>query len=105
LQRESVSVSVAHRLHRRELRSAALNRGFFVHHADMLVRIVKVPPAGILEGLDLRPYKLRRSEIRELARPVADVLVAWEYAELFPDRRRPGNPRIPPKKHHDRTRK
>jgi hypothetical protein len=71
----------------------------------MLVRIVKVPPAGILEGLDLRPYKLRRSEIRELARPVADVLMAWDYAEPFADRRRPGNPRVPPKKRADRNRK
>jgi hypothetical protein len=71
----------------------------------MLVRIVKIPPAGILEGLDLRPLELRRSEIRELARPVADVLLAWEYAELFADRRRPGNPRIAPKKRPDRTRK
>jgi hypothetical protein len=71
----------------------------------MLVRIVKVPPARFLEGLDLDPYKLRRLEIRELARPVADVLVAWEYAEPFAERRRPGNPRIPPKKHPDRAKK
>jgi hypothetical protein len=71
----------------------------------MLVRIVKVPPSGILEGLDLRPYKLRRSEIRELARPVADVLLAWDYAELYPDRRRPGRPLIAPKKRADRPKK
>jgi hypothetical protein len=71
----------------------------------MLVRIVKVPPARMLEGLDLLPFRLRRSEIRELARPVADVLVAWEYAEPFPDRRRPGIPRVPPKKGSGRSRK
>ena len=71
----------------------------------MLVRIVKVPPARFLEGLDLDPFNLRRSEIRELARPVADVLLDWEYAEPFADRRRPGNPRIPPKKRAPRTRK
>ncbi len=47
----------------------------------MRVRIVKVPPASILEGLDLRPYQLRAAQTRELARPVADVLVAWGYAE------------------------
>lgn len=82
--------------------SVALESQLLPHDADMLVRITKVPPAGILEGLDLRPFKLRRSEIRELARPVADVLVAWEYAEPFPDRRRPGNPRIAPKKRADR---
>ena len=64
----------------------------------MLVCIVKVPPARMLEGLDLRPYRLRRDEIRELPRPVADVLLAWGYAEPCADRRRPGNPRIPPTK-------
>jgi hypothetical protein len=71
----------------------------------MLVRIVKVPPARFLEGLDLDPYHLRRFEIRELARPVADVLVAWEYAEPFPERRRPGNPRIRPAKRAVRAKK
>ncbi len=64
---------------------------------SMLVCIVKVPPARMLEGLDLTPYRLRRSEIRELPRPLADVLMAWGYAEPFPDRRRPGNPRVPPR--------
>ena len=71
----------------------------------MLVRIVKVPPARFLEGVDLGPYHLRRSEIRELARPVVDVLLAWEYAELFPERRRPGNPRVLPGKRVVRTKK
>ena len=46
----------------------------------MRVRIVKVPPASMLEGLDLRPLKLRATETRNLGRPVADVLVAWGYA-------------------------
>jgi hypothetical protein len=63
---------------------------------SMLVCIVKVPPARMLEGMDLRPYRLRRAEIRELPRPVSDVLLAWGYAELCADRRRPGNPRIAP---------
>lgn len=71
----------------------------------MLVRIVKVPPARFLEGVDLDPYHLRRSEIRELARPVADVLLAWEYAQPFADRRRPGSLRIPPKKRISRVKK
>ena len=63
----------------------------------MLVCIVKIPPASVLEGFDLRPFRLRRDEIRELPRPVADVLVEWGYATLCVDRRQPGNPRIPPK--------
>jgi hypothetical protein len=36
----------------------------------------------MLEGLDLRPYKLRVGETRELPRPIADVLVAWGTASL-----------------------
>jgi hypothetical protein len=46
----------------------------------MRVRIVKIPPVSVLEGLDLRPLKLRAAETRNLGRPVADVLVAWGYA-------------------------
>jgi hypothetical protein len=63
----------------------------------MLVCIDKIPPASALEGFDLRPFRLRRSEIRELPRPVADILIEWGYASPCADRRRPGNPRIPPK--------
>jgi hypothetical protein len=69
-----------------------------VPDSRMLVCILKVPPARMLEGLDLRPYRLRRAEIRELPRPVVDVLLDWGYAEPCADRRRPGNPRIPPSK-------
>ena len=47
----------------------------------MLVRIVKVPPASMLEGLDLRPLKLRIDETRNLKTPIADVLISWGYAE------------------------
>jgi len=46
----------------------------------MLVRIVKVPPSSMLEGLDLRPLKLRRGETRNLKTPIADVLISWGYA-------------------------
>ncbi len=35
----------------------------------------------MLEGLDLRPLKLRAAETRNLRSPVADVLIAWGYAE------------------------
>jgi len=47
----------------------------------MRVRIVKVPPAFMLEGLDLRPFKLRPDETRNLRSPVAEILVAWGYAK------------------------
>jgi hypothetical protein len=47
----------------------------------MRVRIVKIPPASRLEGFDLRPLKLRSGETRTLRGAVADVLVAWGYAE------------------------
>ena len=64
----------------------------------MLVCIVKIPPARMLEGVDLLPYRLRRDEIRVLPRSLATVLIDWGYAEACADRRRPGNPRIPPKR-------
>jgi hypothetical protein len=57
----------------------------------MRVRIVKVPPASVLEGLDLRPYQLKPAETRNLRSPVADILIAWGYAVpvLRPARARP----------------
>ena len=57
----------------------------------MRVRILKVPPAFVLEGLDLRPYRLQPAETRNLRSPVADILVAWGYAQPVsrPSRARP----------------
>ena len=55
----------------------------------MLVRIVKVPPSSMLEGLDLRPLKLRRDETRNLKSPIADVLIEWGYAKKAVRRVRP----------------
>ena len=52
----------------------------------MRVRIVKVPPVYVLEGLDLRPYRLKPAVTRNLRSPVADVLIAWGYAEPVPRR-------------------
>ena len=46
----------------------------------MRLRIVKLPPASVLEGLDLRPFKLKTGETRELPRAIADILTAWGYA-------------------------
>jgi hypothetical protein len=46
----------------------------------MRVRIIKVPPASVLEGLDLRPLRLKLGETRELKDPIAGILVAWGYA-------------------------
>ena len=46
----------------------------------MRVRVVKAPPARVLEGLDLRPFKLKVGETFELPRALATVLVAWGYA-------------------------
>ena len=48
----------------------------------MRVRIVKAPPASVLEGLDLRPLKLKVGETRELPRHITGILVAWGYASL-----------------------
>jgi hypothetical protein len=56
----------------------------------MRIRIVKIPPASRLEGFDLRPLQLRSGETRTLRGPVADVLIAWGYAERVLSAARPG---------------
>ena len=43
----------------------------------------------MLEGLDLRPLKLRPDETRDLRSPIADVLIEWGYAERAAGRSRP----------------
>ena len=49
--------------------------------SDMRVRILKVPPAPQLEGVEMGALKLRRGETRSLRTPIAAVLIAWGYAE------------------------
>lgn len=50
------------------------------------VRILDVPPSvENFEGFDLRPYQLQRGASYELDHRLAEVLIAWRYAE--PDRR------------------
>ena len=46
----------------------------------MRVRVVKAPPARVLEGLDLRPYGLKVGQTSELPSVLADILIAWGYA-------------------------
>jgi hypothetical protein len=46
----------------------------------MKVRIERVPPTDVLEGIDLRPYQLRKGQVYELERRVGKVLVVWGYA-------------------------
>ncbi len=60
--------------------SPAFCRPSFVAYPLMRVRIVKAPPAYVLEGLDLRPYKLLPGRSRELSRQLAAVLIEWGYA-------------------------
>jgi hypothetical protein len=67
----------------------------------MRVRIVKVPPVSVLEGLDLRPYRLKPAETRNLRSPVANILVAWGYAQPVVRRARAR----PTKTHKPRPRK
>jgi hypothetical protein len=47
----------------------------------MKVRIERVPPTEVLEGIDLRPFQLRKGKVYELERRVGDVLVVWGYAQ------------------------
>lgn len=50
------------------------------------VRILDLPPlADDFEGFDLRPYQLQRGGSYELDHRLAELLMAWRYAE--PDRR------------------
>jgi hypothetical protein len=46
----------------------------------MRVRVIKAPPARVLEGLDLQPYKLKVGRTCELPRALAGILAAWGYA-------------------------
>jgi len=50
--------------------------------SQMKVRVLRVPPSRILEGIDLRPYKLQEGNVYELEPQVATVLILWKYAEL-----------------------
>jgi hypothetical protein len=43
--------------------------------------VLRVPPSLALEGIDLRPYKLREGTVYDLEPQVAKVLIVWKYAE------------------------
>jgi hypothetical protein len=58
----------------------------------MKVRVLKVPPSLALEGIDLRPYKLREGNIYDLEPQVAKVLLVWKYVERV-RRPRSGKPK------------
>jgi hypothetical protein len=48
----------------------------------MKVRIRRLPPSGVLEGVDLRPYKFRVGCEYECEPDVANVLILWDCADL-----------------------
>ena len=50
-------------------------------HNPVRVRVLRVPPSLALEGIDLRPYKLREGNVYDLEPQVAKVLIVWKYAE------------------------
>ena len=43
--------------------------------------MLRVPPSLALEGIDLRPYKLREGNEYDLEPQVAKVLIVWKYVE------------------------
>ena len=47
----------------------------------MKVRILRTPPARILEGVDLGQHRFQSGGTYEVERHVADVLIVWGYAE------------------------
>ena len=51
----------------------------------MKIRILRSPPARILEGIDLGPYRFEKGKIYELEPRVATVLIVWSYAERIGD--------------------
>jgi hypothetical protein len=54
----------------------------------MKVRVLRVPPSRALEGIDLRPYKLKEGNVYDLEPQVAQVLLVWKYAERVGGRSR-----------------
>jgi len=65
---------------------------FFPMPSQMKVRVLRVPPSRVLEGIDLRPYKLQEGNVYDLEPQVATVLILWKYAEPVnrPRRRKKG---------------
>jgi len=45
------------------------------------VRILRIPPARTLEGVDLASFHFEQGHTYELDSRVARVLVVWDYAE------------------------
>jgi hypothetical protein len=50
--------------------------------ATLRVRIRRVPPSRVLEGVDVSAYGFRKGRVYELDTRVANVLLGWDYAEL-----------------------
>jgi len=48
----------------------------------MKVRIRRLPPSAVLEGVDLRPYKFRVGCEYECEPDVANVLILWDCADV-----------------------
>ena len=64
----------------------------------MKVRIRRMPPSRILEGVDLRPYEFQVGRVYECEPRVANVLMLWECAE-FAERPNKSNMRRTPEEH------
>jgi hypothetical protein len=47
----------------------------------MRVRIARVPPTQVLEGIDLRPFQFRKGKVYELEPQVGKMLMVWGYAQ------------------------
>jgi len=47
----------------------------------MKVRIRRMPPSRILEGVDLRPYEFQVGRVYECEPHVANVLILWDCAD------------------------
>ena len=45
------------------------------------IRICKVPPTESLEGWNLRPFHFGEGQVWDVDRRLADILIAWGYAQ------------------------
>jgi hypothetical protein len=49
--------------------------------ASERIRIRKVPPTALLEGIDLRPYAFQEGDVQLVERRLALTLIVWGYAD------------------------
>lgn len=79
---------MAYVLCRRRARQKISRRLMSSRSSLSTIRICRVPPTtGYLEPFNLGSYGFRAGRVYSVPHSVADVLIAWNYAERVPDPR------------------